>query len=140
MLDSFFFLVPVEKTLRVVHNLEFNYVAFSPLILNRLVKVSIVNSPSRTSHSLPRPKKRKSTSLICPKIMQPSILWSSLFVFFKHCKYCDGLQEVDKIKVSQFFNKKTFKVNGWFVCDFAEKWDTLYLVILPTLTIFWRSL
>ena len=60
---------------------------------------------------LPPPKKRKSTSLIGPKIMQPSILRSNLFIFFKHCKYCDGLHEVDKIKVSQFFNKKPLKVN-----------------------------
>ena len=72
---------------------------------NRLTKVTIINPPP----------KEKFPGPICPKIMQPCILWSTWMIFYLKLFYCNRIHEVDTINISQFFKKIPFKAK-WVIC------------------------
>ena len=67
---------------------------------------------------------------ISPKIIQPYIFWSTL-IFFQTLQYYDGVHEVDKTNICQFFKKIPFK-HKWVICiQFGSKLQQFISPDLP---------
>ena len=94
---------------------------------NRQTKVTIVNFS------------KKSPGSICPKISYGTLYFTIRFnIFFETSQHYDGIHEIDKINVRQFFKKSPVRANWQFGPDLTQICDTLYLMICSTARIFLR--